>query len=130
MGTGVYLLAVIFALWVGGPTGMPVAVAQFEEPTEAVSSSPAADISLEQLDRFVSAYLQVAELIEAQSESLQRAETGSELMEMQRKIQAEAFNLIAEAGLNRQDYWQLLGLANTDTDFRDRVLALIEERSP
>ena len=42
--------------------------------------------------------------------------------------QAEAYGLIEAAGLTRQTYWQLLGLANSDAEFRDRVLAQLEER--
>ena len=88
----------------------------------------ATDIPSEKVDQFVSAYLSVAELIDDRGEDLQRAETEAESLRLQRAIESEAFGLIQESGLTRQDYFQLLGLANTDPEFRDRVLAQLEER--
>ena len=98
-------------------------------PTSILSADlNATDIPSEKVDQFVSAYLQVVELIDERSEELQRAETEAESLRLQQTIQIAAFQLIEEAGLSRQDYWQLLGLANTDPEFRDRVLAQMEER--
>jgi hypothetical protein len=88
----------------------------------------ATDIPSEKVDQFVAAYLDVVQLIDERGEALQRAETEAESLRIQQSIQAEAFQLIEERGLTRQDYWQLLGLANTDPEFRDRVLAQLEER--
>ena len=98
-------------------------------PSPALSAELSAkDIPSEKVDQFVSAYLQVVELIDTRSEELQRAETEADSRRLQQAIQIDAFNLIEAAGLTRQDYWQLLGLANTDPEFRDRVLAQLEER--
>lgn len=87
----------------------------------------ATDIPSEKVDQFVSAYLNVAQLLEDRAEDLQRAETETASAQLTRAIEGEAFALIQEAGLTRQDYFQLLGLANTDPEFRDRVLAQLEE---
>ncbi|MDB9525891.1 DUF4168 domain-containing protein [Oscillatoria sp. CS-180] len=86
------------------------------------------DIPAEKVDQFVTAYLHVVDLIDDRSEDLQRAETEAEFLQLQRTIEAAAFNLMQEAGLTREEYFQLLGLANADIEFRDRVLAQIEER--
>lgn len=96
-------------------------------PATSATELNATDIPSEKVDQFVSAYLSVAGLIEGRAEDLQRAETETESAQLQRAIEAEAFTLIQEAGLTRQDYFQLLGLANTDPEFRDRVLAQLEE---
>ncbi|NJL47335.1 MAG: DUF4168 domain-containing protein [Leptolyngbyaceae cyanobacterium SM2_5_2] len=48
---------------------------------------------------------------------------------MQQEIQTEAINLIQANDLTLQAYWELLGLANSDPEFRERVLAQIEEAS-
>ncbi|MEM6521251.1 MAG: DUF4168 domain-containing protein, partial [Cyanobacteria bacterium P01_C01_bin.70] len=56
-------------------------------------------------------------------------QTEAESLQLQRAIETEAFDLIQAAGLSQQDYFQLLGLANTDPEFRDRVLAQLEESS-
>ncbi|HEY9736313.1 MAG TPA: DUF4168 domain-containing protein [Trichocoleus sp.] len=100
------------------------------EPMPAVPVYPqpdAGDIPSERVSKFVQAYLAVVDLISGHEADLQRAETETESLQLQEKIQAEAFALINQAGLTQQEYWQLLGLANTDPDFRERVLAQVEE---
>ena len=100
------------------------------EPSRSVPNQPdTGDIPSETVSQFVSAYLAVVDLIDQREPDLQRAETESESLQMQRQVQAQAFQLIQAAGLTRQQYWQLLGLANTDADFRERVLAQVEEAS-
>lgn len=105
-------------------------IAEDTLPPPAIPSAElnAADIPSEKVDQFVAAYLQVVDLIDERGEELQRAETKAESLRLQQAIQTDAFKLIEDAGLSRQDYWQLLGLANTDAEFRDRVLAQLEER--
>lgn len=112
------------------PSAWAEALPEVDTPPSLTLSTElsATDIPSEKVDQFVSAYLQVVELIDNRSEELQRAETESESRRLQQAIQIAAFDLIEDAGLTRQDYWQLLGLANTDSEFRDRVLAQLEER--
>lgn len=85
------------------------------------------DIPSETVEQFVQAYLQVLNLVEQREIVLQQAETEAESLQLQQAIQSEAFELIEQAGLTRRQYWQLLGLANIDPDFRERVLAQVEE---
>ena len=96
---------------------------------EAVAKRSAEDIASEKVGQFVSAYLQVVTLIEQRESDLQRVETESESLQLQRQIQSEALTLIEKAGLTWSEYQQLLGLANSDPDFRDRILAQVEESS-
>jgi hypothetical protein len=91
------------------------------------NSPDAGDIPSETVSRFVSAYLAVVELIESKEASLQRAETETESRQMQEEIQREAMDLIKNHELTLQAYWELLGLANNDPEFRERVLAQVEE---
>lgn len=131
-GLGVGLLWSLGLIWFFGsatPAWATIAAA----PPAPTLSSPSLDISssdipLEKIDQFVSAYLQVVQLVEDRSEALQRAETEAESTRLQRAAQAEAFDLIKAVGLSQQDYWQLLGLANSDSEFRDRVLSQLEEQ--
>ncbi|NJN20751.1 MAG: DUF4168 domain-containing protein [Leptolyngbya sp. RL_3_1] len=88
----------------------------------------AADIPSDQVNQFVEAYLEVVALIDARSEALKRAATEAESLQLQQTIQADAYGLIEATGLTLPTYWQLLGLANSDFEFRDRVLAQLEER--
>ncbi len=89
----------------------------------------ASDIPSETVSRFVEAYLAVVELIESKEASLQRAETDTESQQMQEEIQRQAMGVIQDHGLTLQAYWELLGLANSDDEFRERVLAQVEEAS-
>ncbi|NJL84962.1 MAG: DUF4168 domain-containing protein [Leptolyngbyaceae cyanobacterium SM1_1_3] len=91
------------------------------------SSLTANDISSEKVSQFVQAYLQVVALIDQRENDLQSAETESESLRIQQEIQTEAFSLITQAGLTQTEYWQLLGLANSDMEFRERILAQLEE---
>lgn len=92
-------------------------------------SADAGDIPSETVSRFVAAYLAVVELIESKEASLQRAETDTESRQMQEEIQRQAVDLIQDHDLTLQAYWELLGLANSDPEFRERVLAQVEEAS-
>ncbi|HEY9880510.1 MAG TPA: DUF4168 domain-containing protein [Leptolyngbyaceae cyanobacterium] len=97
-------------------------------PSPPVNLQPdAGDIPSETVSKFVQAYLAVVDLIARREADLQRVETETESLQLQDRIQTEAFQLIEQAGITQQEYLQLLGLANTDPDFRERVLAQVEE---
>jgi Domain of unknown function (DUF4168) len=86
-------------------------------------------ISSEKINQFVRAYLEVVALIERRESDLQSTETESESLQMQREIQTEALGLIESEGLTLQEYLQLLGLANIDPEFGERVAAQLQEAS-
>ena len=99
-----------------------------EDPVPlAAPAADANDIPSETVSRFVKTYMAVVKLIESRELSLQRAETDTESRQMQQEIQAAALDLIEANGLTLSAYWELLGLANNDPEFRDRVLAQIDE---
>jgi hypothetical protein len=135
------VLMVILTLGLGWPpaTGainQTLPFAQVSPPTGEDSAPPsssqpdASTVPSETVSRFVNAYLSVIRLIESREQSLQSAETETESRQMQQEIQAEAVSLIQAHDLTLQAYWELLGLANSDPEFRERVLAQIEETSP
>ncbi|MGV0026269.1 DUF4168 domain-containing protein [Phormidesmis priestleyi] len=101
------------------------------EASTPTSSKPvgldASSIPSEKVNQFVSAYLQVVALIDRREGELQGAETESESLRIQRDIEAEAIADIEKAGLSRQEYLQLLGLANVDPEFGERVVTLLQE---
>ncbi|NEQ28478.1 MAG: DUF4168 domain-containing protein [Microcoleus sp. SIO2G3] len=98
-----------------------------EPPTTTPSSFSASDISAEKVSQFVRAYLQVLRLIDRREPELQAAETESESLRIQQEIEAEAYEAIAAAGLTEPEYLQLLGLANTDAEFGERIAAQLQE---
>uniref|UniRef100_A0A832H4W4 DUF4168 domain-containing protein n=1 Tax=Oscillatoriales cyanobacterium SpSt-402 TaxID=2282168 RepID=A0A832H4W4_9CYAN len=86
-------------------------------------------IPSEKVSQFVHACLQVVTLIERREGDLQAAETEVESTRIEQEIEAEALAIIEKAGLTRQEYLQLLGLANTDPEFGERVAVQLQETS-
>lgn len=126
------LLGVVGLLWC---IAIPVGLAQnlpnsqpetaIEQP--AFNGLSASDISSEKISQFVQAYLQVLGLIERREGDLQAAETESESLQVQQEIETAAFAAIEAAGLTSQEYLQLLGVANTDPDFGERIAIQLQE---
>ncbi|WP_313930269.1 DUF4168 domain-containing protein [Trichocoleus sp. FACHB-262] len=98
-----------------------------EQPASSHSNLNSNDIPSEKVNQFVHAFLQVLDLIERREGELQGAETESESLRVQREIETEALAIIATAGLTKTEYLQLLGLANTDSEFGERVAAQLQE---
>jgi hypothetical protein len=85
------------------------------------------NIPSEKVSQFVHACLQVVALIERREGELQGAETESESLRIEQEIEAEALAIIEKAGLTHQEYLQLLGLANTDPEFGERIAIQLQE---
>lgn len=98
-----------------------------ESPLPPSTNLQADDISTEKVSQFVWAYLQVVELLNRREGDLQSAETQLESIRLQQEIEMEAFHTIEAAGLTLQEYLQLLGLANTDPEFGERVATQLQE---
>jgi hypothetical protein len=126
-----FAIAVGFFCLIANPSAIWADTTQPEmsivsEPT----TSPGIDadtIPSEKLNQFVQACLQVVALIERREGELQAAETDSESLRIQQDIEAEAIAIIEKAGLTRQEYLQLLSLANVDPEFGERVATLLQE---
>ncbi len=87
------------------------------------------DISSEKVSQFVDAYVQVLALVEQREGELQAAETQLESVRVQQEIEAAAFSVIESTGLTRQEYIQLLGLANSDAEFGERIITQLQDGS-
>jgi hypothetical protein len=87
------------------------------------------DISSEKVSQFVDAYVQVLALVERREGELQAAETQLESVRVQQEIEAAAFSVIESTGLTRQEYIQLLGLANSDAEFGERIITQLQDGS-
>jgi hypothetical protein len=98
-----------------------------EQPAPVRSNLGAEDISSEKVSQFVHAYLKVLALVEQREGDLQAAETQLESLRVQQEIETEAFATIESAGLTWQEYLQLLGLANTDPEFGERIVTQLQE---
>lgn len=131
------LARLLCLIWLGGwllGLGLPAwaqsnAAAAPELPLVYPSQSrlSASDISSEKVSHFVQAYQQVLDLLERREADLQGAPTQLEAQQVEREIEQEALALIEASGLTRQEYLQLLSLANVDRDFGERIAAQLQE---
>ncbi len=125
-------------LWLGwGLLGLPQVVwAQTAPSTPALEAvepplldvvPSARDIPSEKVSQFVRAYLEVLKLMAEREPELRSAETELDSFEVERQIETEALSLIEATGLTQAEYLQLLGLANADPDFGERVTTQLQE---
>ncbi len=129
------LLALLMAqLWVSLiPPSLAVSSSSVEDTPVIEPLAPirpnlgAEDISSEKVSQFVHAYLKVLALVEQREGDLQAAETQLESLRVQQEIETEAFATIESAGLTWQEYLQLLGVANTDPEFGERIVTQLQE---
>lgn len=107
------------------PAQDPSATAQQSAPSRSVLDP--SSIPSEKVSEFVHACLQVVALIERREGELQGSETESESLRVEQEIESEALAIIQKGGLTRQEYLQLLGLANTDPEFGERIAVQLQE---
>ncbi len=127
----VMLLAIASGIFLS-PSGfaadLPKLPEQFlEQPLIARPNLDPGNIPSEKVNQFVRACLQVVKLIERREGDLQSTEGSAESRRLEQEIEAEALAIIETAGLTRQEYLQLLGLANTDPEFGERVANQLQE---
>jgi hypothetical protein len=127
------LISLISWLWLTTAVvaqGLPPEASQISLLPDAIAARSRFDssnIPSEKVNQFVHACLQVVALIERREGELQGAETESESVRVEQEIEAEALAIIEQAGLTRQEYLQLLGLANTDPEFGERIAIQLQE---
>ncbi|MDX2230372.1 MAG: DUF4168 domain-containing protein [Leptolyngbyaceae cyanobacterium bins.349] len=124
--------------WEGNVGGQPAfaqeltldpSVITAEQRSSNRSGLDSSNIPSEKVSQFVQACLQVVTLIERREGDLQAAETEAESNRIEQEIEAAALAVIEKNGLTRQEYLQLLGLANTDPEFGERVAIQLQETS-
>jgi hypothetical protein len=108
------------------PTTAPEITDRQALPSTTLSAD---DIPTEKLTQFVTAYAEVMKLIRRNEGLIQTAETEQESIRLQQAIETSAAALIETAGLTRSEYIQLLGLANLDDEFGEKIVTLLQEKS-
>ena len=118
-----------FVLLINTGTGIAEVSVQktLPETTQLRPLLDATTIPAEKVNKFVQAYLQVWQLISRRESELQAAETEFESLRIAQEIETEALAIIEQAGLSNQEYLQLLGLANIDPEFGERVATGLQE---
>ena len=123
------VLLFTFALLINTGAGIAEMSVQktLPETTQLRPLLDATTIPAEKVNKFVQAYLQVWQLISRREGELQATETELESLRIAQKIETEALAIIEQAGLTNQEYLQLLGLANIDPEFGERVATGLQE---
>ena len=123
------VLLFTFALLINTGAGIAEMSVQktLPETTQLRPLLDATTIPAEKVNKFVQAYLQVWQLISRRESELQAAETEFESLRIAQEIETEALAIIEQAGLTNQEYLQLLGLANIDPEFGERVATGLQE---
>jgi hypothetical protein len=131
VGSALVGILTILALWFLVPaspmwaeTMPPIAMPPIAAPPQALDS---ATIPAETLSRFVRAYLDVFTLIDQREGDLQSAETETLSLRIRQEIEAEAYRRIEATGMSRQEYIQILSLANIDPELGEQIAAQLQE---
>ncbi len=127
LGKLVAIALVIWHLGLGPAIALTVDVPPVAEVAPTPLSPDASAVPAEKVTQFVHAYLQVLTLLDRRESELRQAETETEASRLEQEIETEAFGAIEQAGLKPQEYIQLLGLANSDPEFGERVAARLQE---
>lgn len=98
-----------------------------DQPVKPIVGLDPSNIPSEKVNQFVNACLKVVALIDQREGELRSAETDSESQRIEQEIEAAAMGIIEQEGLTRQEYIQLLSLANTDPEFGERIAILLQE---
>ncbi|TAD77314.1 MAG: DUF4168 domain-containing protein [Oscillatoriales cyanobacterium] len=124
-------VAIALAIWNLGSAPAIALTSELPSPAVEVAPAPrspdASAVPAEKVTQFVHAYLQVLTLLDRRESELRQAETETEASRLEQEIELEAFGAIEQAGLKPQEYIQLLGLANSDPEFGERVAARLQE---
>lgn len=84
-------------------------------------------IPSEKISQFIQAYLKVLDLIDQRQGELLAAETEVASQRLEKEIETQAEEIIHQAGLSKQEYLQLLSLANVDPEFGERIAVGLQE---
>ena len=85
------------------------------------------DVSSEKLSAFVMAYVAIMDVVEHQEIPWQNAESDSEALRLQQKLEEEAITKIEASGLSQAEYLQLLNLVQVDTELGETIAALLQD---
>ncbi len=96
-------------------------------PAQPLGLDSETTIPAETLSRFVRAYLDVFTLIDQREGDLQSAETETLSLRIRQEIEAEAYRRIEATGMSRQEYIQILSLANIDPELGEQIAAQLQE---
>ncbi|WP_111642105.1 DUF4168 domain-containing protein [Marinimicrobium alkaliphilum] len=107
------------AAWAQGPAPEG---SNYEPPAPAgPGAQQEVNVSDEEVDAFVAAYIAVQTINQEYTEKLQAAESPEDATELQQQAQGEMQQAVTDSGISIEEYQQIANLANQDEGLRDRI---------
>ncbi|MDQ2068878.1 DUF4168 domain-containing protein [Natronospira bacteriovora] len=107
----------------------PMAMAQGQQQAQPMpQQQEAPDVSDEQINAFVDAYVAVSEVREEYTARLQEADSQEEAQELQQEANDAMTAAIEDSGLSIEEYQQVAMAVNADAEVREQVTTMLEER--
>lgn len=88
----------------------------------------APDVSDEQIEQFVDAYINLSDVREDYTTRVQEAEDQEEAQAIQEEANEAMTAAIEDAGLSMEEYQEVAMAINADSEIRERVTSMLEER--
>ncbi|MEA5446357.1 DUF4168 domain-containing protein [Gammaproteobacteria bacterium AB-CW1] len=126
-----------FAILTAGFIASPLAMAQGQPPQEQQQQQQqqpmpqqqeAPEVTDDQINAFVDAYIAVNEVREEYTERLQNADDQEHAQELQQEANDAMTSAIADAGLEIEEYQEVAMAVNADSEIREQVTEMLEER--
>jgi len=98
-----------------------VAIAQVPQQQPDAGPSYGMDVSQEEVDNFVEAYMSVQEINQDYTQQLQDVEDSDQATQLQQEAQGKMQDAISEAGLSIAEYQQIANQAGQDEQLRQQI---------
>lgn len=119
------ILSISAAGLCAAPLVMAEAAPQTTSPATATTTQ--AQIPDEQVEKFVTAYVEVQKINREYSEQLQSTEVPEKATELQQEAQSKMQEAVADSGLTIPEYQQIATRAGQDQDLRTRIQQKMSE---
>ncbi|MGD8175839.1 DUF4168 domain-containing protein [Marinimicrobium sp. ARAG 43.8] len=104
------------------PQGQP------QQPAAPQTEAAQMDVSEEQVESFVDAYMAVQGINQEYTQKLQAVEDPEEATELQQEAQTEMQEAVSNSGLSISEYQQIANQAGQDEELRNQIESALTER--
>lgn len=98
-----------------------MAIAQVPQQQPDAGPTYGADVSQDEVDSFVDAYMSVQEINQDYTQRLQDVEDSEEATQLQQEAQGKMQDAISESGLSIAEYQQIANQAGQDDQLRSQI---------
>jgi hypothetical protein len=109
--------------------GMTATLLAFGAPQASAQDPAAPDFSQQQIEAFADAAVEMQRLSTSLQEQAREAANQDEIARLQQQGQAQALQIVEDAGLSADEYTAIVQAANQDPDLYTTIVDLMEQRS-